>query len=125
MNQRESGRLSLADILTLADDLRRRISQTTDDGREVLTGALEQMSELTAGQGPAVEDAYRSARRSLESEWVTAESVLDDTVNECTRAIHSFVTQADFIIRRFENTLPREDKKSGTTTQGRKSSPGD
>ena len=103
MVQPESGRLSLADIITIADDVGRVTSRITDDGREVLGRVLEQMEEMANEHGRVAVVAYRVARRNLEAEWVAAESVVDDTVNECNRSIHTFVTQADFEIRRFEN----------------------
>ena len=108
MVQPESGRLSLADIITIADDVSRVTSRITDDGREVLRRVLEQMEERANEQGRIAINAYRAARRKLEAEWVTAESVVDDTMNECNRSIHAFVTQADFQIRHFENELQRQ-----------------
>ncbi len=111
MVQPESGRLSLADIITIADDVSRMTSRITDNGREVLERVLEQMEEMSNAQGRVAVVAYRVARRNLEAEWLTAEGVVDDTVNECNRSIHSFVTQADFLIRRFENELHRQTRK--------------
>ena len=108
MIQPESGRLSLADIITIADDVSRVTSRITDDGRIVLGGVLEQMEEMANKQGRMAVVAYRDTRRNLEAEWVTAESVVDDTMNECNRAIHTFVTQAGFQIRHFENELRRQ-----------------
>ncbi len=108
MVQPESGCLSLADIITIADDVSRVTSRITDNGREVLDRVLEQMEEMANEQGRVAVVSYRVARRNLEAEWLTAEGTVDDTVNECNRSIHSFVTQADFLIRRFENELQRK-----------------
>ena len=108
MVQPESGCLSLADIITIADDVSRVTSRITDNGREVLGRVLEQMEEMANEEGRVAVVAYRVARRNLEAEWLTAEGAVDDTVNECNRSIHSFVTQADFLIRRFENELQRK-----------------
>ncbi len=112
--QPESGCLSLADVITIADDVSRVTSRITDNGREVLDSVLARMEEQANEQGRVAIDAYRVARRGLEAEWVTAESVVDDTVNECNRSIHSFVTQADFLIRRFENELHRKTRNRVT-----------
>ena len=111
MVQPESGCLSLADIITITDDVSRVTSRITDNGREVLARVLEQMEEMANEQGRTAVVAYRVARRNLEVEWVTAESVVDDTMNECNRAIHAFVTQADFQIRHFENELQRQTRQ--------------
>ena len=125
--QRESGCLSLADIITIADDVSRTTTRITDDGREVLDGVLARMEEQANEQGRVAIDAYRVARRSLEAEWVTAVSVVDDTMNECNRSIHAFVTQADFLIRRFENKLQRNTRNRVTkpAQQPRKQDSGD
>ncbi|MFB3105520.1 MAG: hypothetical protein ACE1ZA_11460 [Pseudomonadales bacterium] len=90
-------------------------SRITDNGREVLVRVLAQMEEMANEQGHVAVVAYRVARRNLEAEWVAAESVLDDTVNECNRSIHTFVTQADFEIRRFENELQRKTRRRRVT----------
>ncbi len=82
-------------------------ARITDNGRDVLDGMLEQMEEMANELGPVAVDAYRTARRSLEVEWVAAETVVDDAVNGCNRSIHAFVTEADFVIRDFENKLTR------------------
>gem|GEM_PF-5320818 len=127
MVQPESGRLSLADIITIADDVSRVTSRITDDGREVLGRVLEQMEEMANEHGRVAVVAYRVARRNLEAEWVTAESVVDDTMNECNRSIHSFVTQADFLIRRFENKLQQKTRNrvAKPAQQPRKQESGD
>ncbi len=111
MVQPESGCLSLADIITIADDVSRVTSRITDNGREVLGRVIEQMEEMANEQGRVAVVAYRVARRNLEAEWLTAEGTVDDAVNECNRSIHSFVTQADFLIRRFENELQRQTRQ--------------
>ena len=114
MVQPESGCLSLADIITIADDVSRVTLRITDNGREVLDRVLEQMEEMANEQGRVAVVSYRVARRNLEAEWLTAEGAVDDTVNECNRSIHSFVTQADFLIRRFENELHRKTRNRVT-----------
>ena len=112
MDHGESGRLCLADVITIADDLSRMTSKTSDNARDVLAGILEQMEALAKSRSPAALEDYRIARRNLESEWLVAESVLDDTVNQCNRAIHAFVTQADFHVRRFENALQQRNARA-------------
>jgi hypothetical protein len=100
--------LSLAEIVTIADDLGRMASRISRDAREVLTDMLEQMETLADTTNIAAQEAYRRARRDLESEWLTAETVLDDMTNECNRSLNGFVTQAEFHVRRFEKELQKQ-----------------
>ena len=101
----ESARLSLADIIEIADDLQRMSLRAACDGQQVLNEVLERMDELANGRDPNSSDTYRQARHSLETEWQAATHTLQDCFNECNRTLQAFATEADFLIRRFENQI--------------------
>lgn len=105
----ESGRLSLADLILINDDLQVMCSRVTTDGRSTLNKVLLQMESLAkyAGQqhieqAREADEAYWQARRKLESEWLEMESKMAAMSNRMLRTVNVFVSKAEFRIRRYE-----------------------
>lgn len=104
----ESGRLSLADLILVNDDLQLMSSRLTTDGRATLDKVLVQMELLAKHAGQRIENqgeadkAYWDARRKLESEWLVMEGKMADMSNRMLRTVNVFVSKAEFRIRRYE-----------------------
>jgi hypothetical protein len=80
-------------------------------GRELLSEALAQMESLAVATDSQLEychtadDAYRQARRTLESEWLDVEAAVAELMGRAVRSINMFVTNAEFEIDKFETNL--------------------
>ncbi len=104
----ESGRLSLADLILINDDLQVMCSRVTTEGRSTLDKVLLQMELLAKHAGPRIELAREAdelccqARRKLESEWLEMESKMADMSNRMLRTVNVFASKAEFRIRKYE-----------------------
>ena len=103
--------MCLGELLCLADDVSGVRSRAITGGRELLSEALSQMESLAVvtgdqlKQSQAADDAYWRARRTLESEWLEAESAVADLMSQAVRSINLFVANAEFNIDKFETNL--------------------
>lgn len=104
----ESGRLSLADLILVSDDLQLMSSRFTTDGHATLDKVLLQMELLAKHAGQRIEQqgeadkTYWEARRKLELAWLVMEGKMADMSNRMLRTVNVFVSKAEFRIRRYE-----------------------
>ena len=86
----ESGRLSLADLILVSDDLQLMSSRFTTDGHATLDKVWLQMELLAKHAGQRIEQqgeadkTYWEARRKLELEWLVMEGKMADMSKNAT-----------------------------------------
>ena len=113
----ESERLSLEDIITIADNLLSAHARAVSDAEDTVTGIMARMHGSMPNIEPALQKTAASALEDIRVDWSAAKSALEDAANHCNLALHTFVTQADFLIRRYENACRQAEENKSTAAQ--------